>query len=87
MISFPISFMGRGVIDAPLQVVADFMKDIRSSFAWDDLLVVSFVVLLFFLPRLVVRSQINYPPLYIMAVLGCTKHWSLVVHDAFIDSI
>ena len=33
--------MGRGVIDAPLRVVADFIKDIQSSFTYDELVVVS----------------------------------------------
>ena len=35
------SWMGRGVINKPLETVAAFMKDIQSSFVWDSFLVVS----------------------------------------------
>ena len=35
------SFMGRGVVDSPLKEVAEFYKDIQSTFLWDHLLVVS----------------------------------------------
>ena len=35
------SFCGRGVINAPYTAVAEFMKDIESSFIWDKFLVVS----------------------------------------------
>jgi hypothetical protein len=37
---FPPSFMGRGVIDKPLNIVSEFIKDIQSSFIWDNFLVV-----------------------------------------------
>lgn len=33
--------MGRGVVDKPLREVAEFYKDIQSTFLWDNLLVVS----------------------------------------------
>ena len=33
--------MGRGVVDSPLKEVAEFYKDIQSTFLWDHLLVVS----------------------------------------------
>lgn len=33
--------MGRGVVDGPLKEVAEFYKDIQSTFLWDHLLVVS----------------------------------------------
>ena len=34
------SFSGRGVINAPYTAVAEFIKDIDSSFVWDKFLVV-----------------------------------------------
>ena len=34
------SWLGRGVIDAPVQVVAERIKDVRSARIWDKLLVV-----------------------------------------------
>ena len=36
-----ITFCGRGVINAPYTTVAEFIKDIESSFVWDKYLVVS----------------------------------------------
>ena len=35
------SFCGRGVVNAPYTAVAEFIKDIESSFVWDKFLVVS----------------------------------------------
>ena len=33
--------MGRGIIDVPLQVTAEFLKDIENYMSWDNSLVVS----------------------------------------------
>ena len=32
--------MGRGVLDVPLQDLAEFVKGVENNMAWDDLLVV-----------------------------------------------
>ena len=37
---FNPSWMGRGVIDVPVKKVAEYIKDVQSSFIWDKLLVV-----------------------------------------------
>lgn len=37
------SWLGRGVIDAPMKVVAERIKDVRSARIWDKLLVVRFL--------------------------------------------
>ena len=34
------SFMGRGVLDVPLQDLAEFVKGVENNMAWDDLLIV-----------------------------------------------
>ncbi len=33
--------MGRGVVDAPLQKVAEFIKNVENNLTWDRFLVVS----------------------------------------------
>ena len=35
------SFCGRGVVNAPYTTVAEFIKDIESTFVWDKYVVVS----------------------------------------------
>lgn len=34
------SFLGRGVVDAPLRAVGDFTGELQSTFTWDNTLVV-----------------------------------------------
>ena len=41
------SFLGRGVVDAPMKVVGDFVSDIKLASLWDNTLVVSLKVLHF----------------------------------------
>ena len=44
-VTFPImydSFLGRGVVDAPMKAVGDFISDIGLASLWDNTLVVSF---------------------------------------------
>ena len=40
-ILIPFSFMGRGVIDAPLSEIAAFIKNVESSLTWDRFVIVS----------------------------------------------
>lgn len=44
MIDLSCSFMGRGVVNKPLKDLAEFYKDIQSTFIWDPLLVVAYHV-------------------------------------------
>ena len=42
--SSDISFCGRGIVTAPYRVVAEFVKDVESTFLWDKYLVVGIFV-------------------------------------------
>ena len=37
------SFLGCGVVDAPMRTVSDFISDIQSAFSWDNTLMVSWL--------------------------------------------
>ena len=37
--------MGRGIINVPLREVAEYIKDVQNNMSWDDLLVVSVLLI------------------------------------------
>lgn len=41
LLMYTYSWMGRGIIDVPLRVIAEFLKDIENNLSWDNSLVVS----------------------------------------------
>ena len=60
-----LSFLGRGVINAPCREVAAFVKKVENNLTWDRFLVVSFTSLLLLVSSLV------YFTIIIIISIGC----------------
>ena len=40
--------MGRGIIDVPVRDVAEFVKDVQNNMSWDNFLIVSTLISIFY---------------------------------------